>query len=1033
MKQVNLGIEAGAGCGKTTRIVTDIVEGLRQGAFDIDGIAVITFTRKAAGELKSRISLKLQEEIGSGNSRMESQLKNMGNARISTIHSFCEGLLKERPVEAGIDPAFSVIDDGEQEEFLQEVYDEWLEVKLDEEQDFFRELAVELGKDLRTPDYSFNSKDRSFVGILRTALEHRELDLFVPKKPESAKVILKRFAAASKTYLDQADDHTVKKHIKDYIDVLKEAAKGKPEDYLEALGKFPLGNKGPRNLKDFRDEWKTFCKQYVDDIAYSIKYPAIKKLYENTNRMIQDFIAFYRQTMREQGKMDFSEILCKTDQLLASSREARDYFKQKFSKIFVDEFQDTDPLQVKILFYLAEKEGEFCSDWEDVKLSAGKLYIVGDPKQSIFRFRRADIEMYTRAMERLTAGKGGEKEFLTVNYRSSEKVIGFVNGFFKDRIAKPADGMYQADYVELNARPKAGKKGGVVFVEPAGDLAAMEEQKKDEARSVEAKLTATWISKNAGSGKPYAFGDIMLLFKTKSNMQQTADYLEQLEIPYEMVGASSYFGRAEILDMANFLAVVANPLDTVRIVAALKGPFFSLTDKDLFSWRQDGNYFEYRDEGLAESDHPVGQAMDELRELHERSRTETAYTILSDMLEQKGVLASYMVSFRGKHRVMNVLKAVELLKDMGKVPFCKAANGFVEKLQQNIEMPDFAPRAGQPDAVQFLTVHKAKGLEQRVVYLADCTSNNIIGNDVYIDNESGKMIYTIHKDYSTPDSTKWKEKDQRRDEAESERLRYVAATRAKELLLVNRVPCKQEGKTFAAHFTGLGVKADTVQIDVSKLVLTPGKHAGNVKPRANGRFAGELKKITDEIPRQIETLSHPSMTVGRPSTVVASAEQISVQVLYDPEAMRYNVEGVSASEMGTLAHKMMELNPVNLKKAAETLIKNEKLNIDPAELVKVVKSLQKKDFEERIGRAKQVLREVPLKFTGSDGICYDGSIDLLFEEEDGWVVVDYKTVIVPNAEAEQQLIKKYESQLALYCEGLKQMGLSVKETILVSR
>ena len=120
----NIGIEAGAGCGKTTRIVKDILEGLNKGGFSIEDIVVITFTRKAASELKSRISLKLQEPMGTGNPLIEAQLMNMGNARISTIHSFCEGLLKERPVEAGVDPGFTVIEDKKQEEFLNEIYDE---------------------------------------------------------------------------------------------------------------------------------------------------------------------------------------------------------------------------------------------------------------------------------------------------------------------------------------------------------------------------------------------------------------------------------------------------------------------------------------------------------------------------------------------------------------------------------------------------------------------------------------------------------------------------------------------------------------------------------------------------------------------------------------------------------------------------------------------------------------------------------------------------------------------------------------------
>ena len=187
----NIGIEAGAGCGKTTRIVGDILDGLKQGEFSIDDIVVITFTRKAASELKSRISLKLQEAMDSGNPLIETQLMSMGNAHISTIHSFCGDLLKERPVEAGIDPGFTIIEDSEQEDFLNEVYDQWLREKLAVEQTVFRKLVLELEKELKTPENNFGRPDSSFLGIIKTSLQYRELKLFLPEKPEAPQEILK--------------------------------------------------------------------------------------------------------------------------------------------------------------------------------------------------------------------------------------------------------------------------------------------------------------------------------------------------------------------------------------------------------------------------------------------------------------------------------------------------------------------------------------------------------------------------------------------------------------------------------------------------------------------------------------------------------------------------------------------------------------------------------------------------------------------------------------------------------------------------
>ncbi|MBT3368450.1 MAG: UvrD-helicase domain-containing protein, partial [Nitrospina sp.] len=327
----NIGIEAGAGCGKTTRIVNDILKGIEKRDFSIEDIVVITFTRKAASELKSRISLKLQEAMGTSNPLIEEQLMNMGNARISTIHSFCEGLLKERPVEAGVDPGFTIIEDTGQEEFLNEVYDEWLEEKLEEEVDFFRELLLEIGKELKAAENNFGRPDTSFLGIIKTALQYRELELFTPKKPETPKKILTEFLKQCRPYLNSTDYHTVNDFVADYVQTIEEAKKGAPEDYIETLSRYSLGGKGGDSCKDLRDEWKAVCSTYVPRFTYSARYPEIKEVYQNTNRLVQDFVDYYRSAMRDRGVMDFNEILYKTERLLRKDKAVREYFKNKFT------------------------------------------------------------------------------------------------------------------------------------------------------------------------------------------------------------------------------------------------------------------------------------------------------------------------------------------------------------------------------------------------------------------------------------------------------------------------------------------------------------------------------------------------------------------------------------------------------------------------------------------------------------------------------------------------------------------------------
>jgi len=175
-------------------------------------------------------------------------------------------------------------------------------------------------------------------------------------------------------------------------------------------------------------------------------------------------------------------------------------------------------------------------------------------------------------------------------------------------------------------------------------------------------------------------------------------------------------------------------------------------------------------------------------------------------------------------------------------------------------------------------------------------------------------------------------------------------------------------------------------------------------------------------------------TIKQPSAgeFDAETEEIGIQVIYDENEMDFRVEGASAGTIGSLAHKLMEANPSNLQKAARTLIENEKVALDHSDLVARLKALRKKALLDRLKKAKTILREVPIKFKGPDSVYYDGSIALLFEEDDGWVLVDYKTITVSDKQEEEKVQKKYQAQMGMYSEGLRQIGMKVKNVMIVS-
>ncbi|HOC38446.1 MAG TPA: UvrD-helicase domain-containing protein [Thermodesulfobacteriota bacterium] len=1023
MSRKNIGIEAGAGCGKTTRLTRDIITGLEQGDFSLDTIAVITFTRKAAAELKARISFGLRSAIENGKAHLEQQLRELGSARISTIHSFCEGLLKERPVEAGIDPGFTVLDENDQNDFFNTVFDEWLTAKLAEDSPFLRTLVLDLGMQLKSPESSYQS-DRSLQGLISSALFHRELELFCPDDPGDAREMLAQCIADCEKMNRESVWPTLSERMEEQVQQFREVYSDTSDDWFSNIDILKLGNRGGSAATDLRHAWKDCCKDYQKRIAYAGRFPHIQKLYAEARTEIGGFIDYYRESMRRQGSMDFHEILCRTELMLAHNREVRAYFKEKFSCIFVDEFQDTDPLQTRILFFLAERPDHCEEDWEDIELQAGKLYVVGDPKQSIFRFRRADIEAYAAAINRI-AGNG--KQFLSTNYRSLPGIIRWVNTFFQERIRKPHDGTYQADYVSLEEHRTSG--GAVLFVEPAGESSDMSTQKKESARDVEAKLTACWIRQAVETGT-FAYGDIMVLFKTKKNMDLTARYLEEFAIPCDIAGASSYFARPEIHEIAHLLTSLANPLDQVSVLAALKGPFFSLSDQELYEWRLLDGRFDYL-RTQESHDHAVGNALQELAQLRSRAFEGGPAPLLADLLTDKGILASTMASYRGEQKVYNLVKAMELLKSFGPIPFVDAADRFRQQVDREIEMPDFSPQTRKANAVQLMTIHKAKGLEQKVVYIADATSENTVGNATFIDSNGGRIIYLIPGEEETLEYLEWKEQEKLWEQAEVERLRYVAATRAQELLVINRIPYRKSENAFAAPFADKAHLAETVHIDLSGVALTPQTHERELMPCLSPTFSRELQAIKESVAAAIDHAARPSIDILSPSLAAGSSGDLKVEVLYGTSGAAQPLT-TSSAQLGSLAHKLLEVTPIHLETAARTLIKNERSDIFPEQLLTVCRALHKEQLQERLARAKAVFREVPIKFKAADGFHYDGVIDLLFEEQDGWVLVDYKAVSVGNDSEAQTLADRYRNQLELYAEGLGQLGLTVKDCLLVS-
>ena len=431
-------LEAGAGTGKTTVLVKRILALLRAGRAPIDRIVAITFTDKAAGELKARLRDDIEEALESASGEEKERLSraaaDLERAPVSTIHAFASSLLRERPFEAGLDPGFAVAAEVASDRTFDDAWDAWLEERMAE------------GDAVLVRAMTCGLKLDALKAAARTVVKERDILGREEKAPPfGADSLLDRVRAAVATLrglkakcVNRDDD--AYRSVLDLESDLARAERLDPasrEQFFREMhvvySRGQQGNWSPTAAcKETKDELKAVRKAQEAYVAASSAHLAWA-----LRDRLRGFLAAYEKAKADAAVVDFQDLLLRARDVLQSSIPVRRYFQRRFDFVLVDEFQDTDPLQAEIAFFLAEDpEGEPAADWRGCRLKPGKLFVVGDPKQSIYRFRRADIAVYEET-KRLVEGGGGETLALTTNFRTVPSIVSFVNERFDEVFADP--------------------------------------------------------------------------------------------------------------------------------------------------------------------------------------------------------------------------------------------------------------------------------------------------------------------------------------------------------------------------------------------------------------------------------------------------------------------------------------------------------------------------------------------------------------------------------------------------------------------
>jgi len=1173
-------VEAAAGTGKTTELVSRILNVLASGRARIEQVVAVTFTEKAAGELKLRIRKELErlrqrstDSVVVG--RVVDAIQHLEEAHVSTIHGFCADLLRERPIEASVDPLFEVLVEGRADRIYDEAFRTWLAEHLEDP-------PAGVRRALRRSVWSRDGHDRDDGPIDRLAKAGRELaewrDFTGPwrrdsfdREQELEEVVARIHELSSLTegasstrdplFLDTGvvrelshDIQVARRLDADDLDGWEARLVDLAQNRTFRQARVGRGRMYGHDLE--RDRvWRAF--ETTTTALDRFQQASDGDLAALLHGELTEVIRRYEDLKRRAGALDFVDLLLRARDLLVGNAGVRRAFQTRFTHLFVDEFQDTDPLQAEVVLLLAADNPDE-HDWRHITPVPGKLFIVGDPKQAIYRFRRADVETYRQVCE-LLVSRGARRVYLHTSFRSMPAIQRVVNAAFGPLMTGDRDTL-QADYVSLSAfRPESDQPAVVALPvpEPYGRRRvaayAIEVSQPDGVGAfVEWLLTASgWVvTERTQVGElplsvPVQPRHVCLLFRRFLQFGQdvTRRYVDALEargIPHLLVGGKSFHDREEVETIRAALAAVEWPDDELSVFATLRGALFAVGDELLLEYRhKHGRCHPFKIPSRVSTDlQPIVDALALLRTLHSRRNEQPVADTIARLLEATRAHVGFVLRSAGEQALANVLHIAELARRYevnGGISF----RSFVEELRaqadggQAAEAPILEEGS---EGVRLMTVHKAKGLEFPVVILADMTAKlRSERADRLIDRHANACFLRLGR-WIPVELAAQEAREVARDEAEGVRIAYVAATRARDLLVVpavgdaerdggwtsplnaavyprgeGRAPLVAPGcptftkdsvytrpdgepATVTTVSPGLYVMSTAVVDPYPVVWWDPHALTLGVEPAPGIRRESLIAKdapasvVNDGLAayerwrsaRETATAegATPSIsvrTVTEWSASKSESEQISDQRdapiqrgLFDDSGRpppqpfqgppsgdggafdRAVDEAVKAvtlidvrrrhreggTRFGELVHSVLAASPLDsgqdaVKEIAE--VQGRILSASDDEVAAATETVERVLRHELIGRARVAARrnacrrETPVSATLSDGSLIEGIVDLAFEEEGRWIVVDYKTDREVAAAGEE----RYRRQVGFYAWAIARATGRVARGVLV--
>lgn len=1039
-------VDAGAGTGKTTAIVRRIAELVANGRVEMAQLVAITFTEAAAAELRARVRETLDEvrldpeRSDDQRRRCERASSEIGDAAIDTIHAFAGDLLRTYPLQAGLPPDFTTMDEIEAQLDFAERFRSWFDGVADDPK--HREtvrLALLLGL----------GPDR--METLAQAL-HEHYDLLSATSgwtcPPGADAVGVAHQAAGEIGLAQLlVEHAPPGHravpvVQGLSFARERLAEARTPDQallaLEAVEKITLrGAQVGWATVDGVNAFKTLkaMLREVQDMAGATLDAERTRVFCALLAALRDFVLDYAADRRRLGVATFQDLLAWARDLLRDSEEVRARVQTRWTRIFIDEFQDTDPLQAEIAFYLCAVPGlPLPDDWLTIPLQPGKLCLVGDPKQSIYRFRRADIALYEAIR-----GRGAEPLALSRNYRSVPGILDLVNRHFARIMTFQADVQPRYQALALDAAPAGPAQwrfGGPM----EGKAPQIWEQEAEAVAGCIARIMAErWSVSDRGPegrvAREARHGDICILIPSRTNLRRLERALEVRDIPYRIESGEIMVATQEVRDLLSALRAIDDPSDQVALVAALRSPIYGCSDAELVRWVTEGGRLDYQRPGNGCVER-VRASLEHMAAFHLRRKETSVAALVDGFIDDRMLVAAAFgerrpreswrryryVSARARAFAatgrMTLREFVEWMEGLGRSQARDLSGSIVES---------------DEEAVRIQTVHRAKGLEFPIVIMTGLGSWRAFRNPRVI---GDRLKDEVCAGINDARGNKWLgpgheaacEAEKALDAAEGIRLAYVAATRARDHLILGLHHKAAEARlvpALAFEETLASMAGEVREIQP----LEVGPHPAPVVLS----LASAEQVLADEeawVERRRAVLASSVGAAFATATARAALGE-SEEPRSEPDAARFR-RGRGGTSLGRAVHSVLQAIDLATQDGLENLARAqaaaEGIPQRADEVARMVRRACESEPVQQAVASGRLWREVPIGAPIGE-VVLEGFVDLLFETAEGYEIVDYKTDDVPADELDSRM-DHYRVQGSAYAELIR--AITGKTSVAVS-